>query len=74
MRERFLHGAAVEHVEHVRVGRAASVSVVAHEIVDAHARSAGRLRGGWRWGPAIAAGRVGLQSTVLLRRVVGRRG
>lgn len=72
--EAFLHRAAVEHVEHVRVGRAASVSVVAHEVVDAHARSAGRLRGGRRWSPAVAAGRVRLQRAILLGRVVGRRG
>lgn len=55
-----LHGAAVEHVEHVRVGRAASVAVVADEVVDAHARSAGRLGGGRRRSPAVATGRVGL--------------
>jgi hypothetical protein len=39
-----LHGAAVEHVEHVRVGGAASVAAVADEIVDAHARAGRRLR------------------------------
>lgn len=38
-----LHGSAVQHVEHVRVGGAASVAVIAHEVVDAHSWPAAGL-------------------------------
>lgn len=51
-----LHGAAVEHVEHVGVGGAATISVVANEIVDAHAGPVGRLGVGGRRG-AVASRR-----------------
>lgn len=32
-----LHWAPVEHVEHARISRAAPCSIIAHEVVDAHA-------------------------------------
>jgi hypothetical protein len=32
-----LHGATIEHIEHARISRTAPGSVIAHEVVDAHA-------------------------------------
>lgn len=64
-----LHMAAVKHVEHICIGRAASITVIAHEIVDAHPRSIRRLRSGW-WGCAIVPRRKRLQGAVSLRRRV----
>jgi hypothetical protein len=52
-----LHGTAVEHVEHARVGRATCGAIVAHKVVNAHTRPGrGRLRGGRRGCPPIATG------------------
>lgn len=54
-----LHGTAIEHVEHAGISRAASISIVADKVIDAHAGPAGGLRGRrgssavtaswWRW-------------------------
>jgi hypothetical protein len=73
-RGKLLHGAAIEHVEHGRIGRAASRAIIAHKVVDAHARP-GRSSRCRRRRPAISARRRWLQDTVCLRRsvVVGRR-
>lgn len=65
-----LHMAAIKHIEHVCVGRATSVTVIAHEIVDTHPRPARRLRGRW-WRCAVVPRRKRLQGAVSLgRRII----
>jgi hypothetical protein len=58
-----LHGSAIQHAEHIRIGRGASVAVV-DEVVDAHTRPATRLRGWWRRSRAFATCRGSVQSAV----------
>lgn len=61
-----LHWASVEHVEHAGISRAAASSIIAHEVVDAHAwPRASSLRCGWRC-PAVAAGWWRLQRRVVV--------
>jgi hypothetical protein len=84
-----LHRAAIEHVEHTRISRAAPGSVIAHKVVNAHAWPAGAGAGTslrrWRRCSAIATWWWRLQRSIVVRarsrtgssgrlRMWGRRG